>query len=38
MGEGRGAYRVWWGNPREKHLLDDLGIDVKIILKLVIKK
>jgi hypothetical protein len=32
MGEGRGAYRIWWGNLREGDHLEDPGIDGRIIL------
>jgi hypothetical protein len=33
MGEERGAYRIWWGDLREKDHLEDLGVDRRIILK-----
>jgi hypothetical protein len=33
MGDGRGAYTVWWGNLRER-----LGIDGRTILKCIFKK
>jgi hypothetical protein len=32
MGEGRGVYRVWWGNLREGDHWGDPGIDWRIIL------
>jgi len=28
----------WWGNPREREHLQDLGVDGRIILKLIYKK
>jgi hypothetical protein len=28
----------WWGNPRERDHLKDLGIDMRIIFKWIIKK
>jgi hypothetical protein len=28
----------WWGDPRERDHLEDLGIDGKIIIKLIFKK
>jgi hypothetical protein len=31
MGENRGAYRVWWGNQRERDHLKNLGIDGRIL-------
>ena len=33
MWERRGAYRVWWGNLRERDHLMDLGVDGRIISK-----
>jgi len=33
MGERRGVYRVWWGNPRERDDLEDPGMDKRIILR-----
>jgi hypothetical protein len=32
MGDNRGAYRDLAGNIRERHHLEDLGVDGKIIL------
>jgi len=29
MGERMGAYRVWWGNLRERSHLEDPGLDGK---------
>jgi len=31
MGERRGAYRFLWGELRERHHLEDLGVDGRII-------
>jgi hypothetical protein len=33
VGEGRGVYRVWWGNLRERDHWGDPGIDGRIILR-----
>jgi len=30
---GRGKIGFWWGNRRERHHLQDVGVDGKIILK-----
>jgi hypothetical protein len=38
MGEGRGAYRFWWGDLREGDHLEDRGVDGRIILKSIFKK
>jgi len=32
MEEGRGAYRIGWGDIREREHLVDLGVDRRIIL------
>jgi hypothetical protein len=32
-----GAYRVWWGNLRERGDLKDIGINGRIMLKCIIK-
>jgi len=31
MGQGRGVYRFWWGNLRERDHFEDPGIDGKIL-------
>jgi hypothetical protein len=38
VGERRGAYRVWWGNLRERNHLAGPGVDGRIILKWIFKK
>jgi hypothetical protein len=38
MGERRGAYRVSWGNLREREHLEDPGIDGRIILRWIFRK
>jgi hypothetical protein len=38
MGDRRGAYRVWWGDLRERDHLKDLGLNGRIILKWIFKK
>ena len=38
MGEGRGVYRVWWGNLRVIDHLEDPGIDGRIILTWIFRK
>ena len=37
-GERIGAYRIWWGNLRERDHLEGLGICGRIIIKWVFKK
>jgi hypothetical protein len=32
MGEGRGAYRVWWENVNERENLGDIGMVGSIIV------
>jgi hypothetical protein len=38
MGEGRGAYTVWYGNIKERGHLEHPGVDGSIILKRIFKK
>jgi len=38
VGERSDAYRVLVGSPEEKHHLEDLSVDGKILLKLFFKK
>jgi hypothetical protein len=38
MGERRGAYRVWWGNLREREHLEVPSVHGRIILRWVFKK
>jgi hypothetical protein len=38
MKEKIGAYRVWWGNLRERDTLEDLGVDSRIIFNWMFKK
>jgi hypothetical protein len=38
MGEGRGVYRFWWGNLRERDHLEDPGVDGRIIEKWILRK
>jgi len=38
MGNRRGASRVWWGDMRGRDHFEDLGVDGRIILKLMLKK
>jgi hypothetical protein len=38
VGEGRGVYRVWWGNLRERDRCGDPGVDGRIMLEWIIRK
>jgi hypothetical protein len=38
MGEGRGVYRVWWENLRERNHWGDPGIDGRILLRWIFRK
>jgi hypothetical protein len=38
MRERCGVYIFWWGDQSEGDRLEDLGVDVRIILKLIFKK
>jgi hypothetical protein len=38
IGEGRGVYRVWWGNLREIDHWGDPGVDGRIILRWMFRK
>jgi len=37
LGEGRGAYRVWWENVSEKENLGDIGLVGRIIVNWIFK-
>jgi len=37
-GDESGAYRIWYGNLRERAYLEDPGVDGSIILKWIFKK
>jgi hypothetical protein len=37
-GSGEVHTGFWWGDLRERDHLEDLGIDVKIVLKRILKK
>jgi len=39
-GRGRGEVhrRFWWGNVRKRDHLEDMGVDMRIILKWIFKK
>jgi len=37
-GKRRGAYRVWWGDLRERDHWGDPGVDLRIILKWIFRK
>jgi len=38
MGEGRGIYRVWWENLKERDHLEDPVIEGRIILRWIFRK
>ena len=38
MGEMRSVYRVWWGNPWERHHLRDPGVEGRIKLAWIFRK
>jgi hypothetical protein len=38
MGEGRGVYRVLWGNLRERDHWGDPAVDGRIILRWIFRK
>jgi len=38
MGDRRGAYRVWWGDLREREHWEDVNVDGRIILKGIFRK
>ena len=38
MGDGRDAYRFWWGNLWEMDYLKDAGANEKIILRWIFRK
>jgi hypothetical protein len=37
MGGSRGAYKVWWGDLKERDYLEDLGVDGMTTLKRIFK-
>jgi len=37
-GEGRAAYRVWWGNVRERDHLEDPCLDGRLVLSGIFRK
>ena len=38
MGDSKGSYRICWADLRERDHLEGLGMDGRIILKLIFKK
>jgi hypothetical protein len=38
MGEGRGVYRFWWENLRERDRWGDPGVDGVIVLRRIFSK
>ena len=38
MGRGEVRTGFWWGSPRERDHLEDLGVDRKVILELIFRK
>jgi len=38
IGEGRGVYRFWWGNLRERDHWGDPSVDGRIILRWIFRK
>jgi hypothetical protein len=38
MREGRGVYRVWWGNLRKRDHLGDPGVNGRRIIRRIFKK
>jgi hypothetical protein len=38
MGESIGAYRFWWGSPKEGGHTEELGVDGMTLLKLILEE
>jgi hypothetical protein len=38
MGEGRGVYKFWWENLRERNNWGDPDVDGKIVLRQILRK